>query len=215
MARTPEPGRVKTRLARTIGEVAAAEVYRAFLEDLGARLGRSPEWRFLWAYEPADSSFARDLARGAEAFPQTPGDLGARMAGAIGESLRRGFDPVVLVGSDVPHLPATHVAAAIAALGSGADLVLGPVEDGGYCLIGCRSVPDVFTDVTWGTSEVLAQTLDRAARAGLVVERLSELYDVDEIDDLRRLADDIHGGRVRDLAATEGALARLGALRYS
>lgn len=215
MARYPREGQVKSRLAATIGVAGAARVYRAFLADLVARLGGDPRWSFHWAYDPPDSPFADEIAAGAPAFAQVDGDLGRRMAGALGHLLDAGHRRVVLIGSDVPHLPVEAVAAAFAALDEGADLVLGPVEDGGYCLIGSPRVPPVFRSVAWGGPDVLSMTLGHAERAGLVTHLLAPTYDVDDAGGLRRLASEIAAGTVRDLAATRNALEQAGALGYS
>lgn len=215
MARYPREGEVKSRLAATIGAAGAARVYRAFLADLLARLGGDARWSFHWAYDPPDSPFALEVAAGAPAFAQVGGDLGRRMASALGRLLDAGHRRVVLIGSDVPHLPVEAVAAAFTALDGGADLVLGPVEDGGYCLIGATRVPRVFEAVAWGGPDVLSTTLGHAERAGLVTHLLASTYDVDDVAGLRRLASDLASGRVRGLAATRNALEQAGALGYS
>ncbi len=215
MARYPEPGRVKTRLAATIGPAAAAGVYRAFLADLRDRLGADPRWKLLWAFEPRDSPFGAEIARGAPAFAQPEGDLGGRMSGAITEALRRGYQAVVLVGSDMPHLGPETVAEAFDKLARGAKLVLGPAEDGGYFLVGARSVPPIFESIEWGGSGVLVATLERARAAGFAPELLAAGFDVDTAADLERLGGEISAGRVRGLEATPAALEWLRRLRYT
>ena len=152
MARYPEPGRVKTRLAASIGDAAAAALYRAFLDDLRARLAWHRSWVFHWAFEPVGSPFRAELAAETAAFAQVEGDLGARMHGAMTRGLRGGALRVVLIGSDVPHVPLSTLEEAFRRLSAGADLVVGPAEDGGYYMIGSRSVPPVFEDIRWGGS---------------------------------------------------------------
>ncbi len=215
MARYPEAGRVKTRLAATLGPMAATRVYRAFLADLRDRLGSDPRWKLLWAFEPRDSAFGSEVARGAPAFPQQEGDLGRKMSEAIAEAFVRGHRRVVLVGSDMPHLDPATVAEAFAKLGRGAKLVLGPAEDGGYFLVGACSVPPIFEGIEWGRSGVLVATLERARDAGLAPELLSAGFDVDTAADLERLGEEISSGRVRGLEATSAALEWLRRLRYT
>ncbi len=114
-------------------------------------------------------------------------DLGSRMQAAIEDTLAAGATPVVLVGSDLPHLPPAHVEAAFGQLDAGRDVVLGPAEDGGYYLIGMRCPqPAVFSGIDWGTPRVLTQTLAAAGRAGLDVALIEPWYDVDRPDDVRR-----------------------------
>jgi len=188
MARYPEPGRVKSRLAAEIGPEAAARLYAAFLEDLARRLGSAQPWGFVWAYDPPDAPFPDRIARGLAAFPQPDGDLGRRMAGSMERALRDGAASVVLIGSDVPHLPPRRIAGAFDRLAAGADVVLGPAEDGGYYLIGSRRPVPLFDDVSWGTSKVLAETLERARRGRIEVALLESDFDVDSQADVERLA---------------------------
>lgn len=190
MARHPEAGRVKTRLAASIGAGAALRVYRAFLRDLGDALGRDPRWRFRWCFTPPDAPFAEEVAAGLEAVPQRGGDLGARMRAALEAALRRA-PAAVVIGSDLPHLAPRVLAEAFGLLRGAADVVLGPAEDGGYYLIGAaQRVPSLFEGIPWGGPEVLAATRSRAREAGLRLREVSSLYDVDGIGDLRRLAAD-------------------------
>ena len=177
-ARAPVLGQVKTRLAKDIGSAAALTAYRALVTLTLARLAPgsgcfSPE---IWV----DGDNA-DVTRWRRRFPvyaQPAGDIGERMAAAFAA----GVD--VLVGCDIPVLTAAYVDQAIAALND-ADLVLGPTEDGGYCLIAMREPhPQVFVDIPWSSSSVLNATM-RAAKS-LSVTTLDRLWDVDDGDDFRR-----------------------------
>ena len=194
MAKYPAPGRVKTRLAAALGADAACALYRAFVLDLWDRLRRLP-YPVTWAYWPPDAPFA-GLLPGARCRPQTGGDLGERMMAAIASELRDDGGPVLVIGADVPHVPAASLAEGAAALASGADVVLGPAADGGYYLIGLETaVPALFEGIAWGTPEVLDATLARAARLGLATHRLPPDFDVDEPADLDRLRALIACGR--------------------
>lgn len=206
MAKHPEPGRVKTRLARVLGDDKACALYRACILDLAERLAAMP-YRVTWAYTPATAPFA-DLVPGARCRPQVDGDLGARMADAIAHELADGLGPVLVIGADAPHLPAARLAEAGRALGGVADVVLGPAEDGGYYLIGLRApAPELFAGIPWSTSDVLAATRARAAAKGLRVHLLATEFDLDEPVDLDRLRalvarDDVGVPRVAALLAS-------------
>lgn len=116
---------------------------------------------------------------------QVGADLGARMAHAIAAS-QADADRVLVVGTDCPLLDAQYVAAALTALDDN-EVVLGPAEDGGYVLIGMRQLhPQLFTNVTWGTAAVCAQTLAAAQRLDLQVAQLPTLWDVDTLEDWQR-----------------------------
>lgn len=195
MARYPVPGRVKTRLATALGAERACTLYRAFVLDLADRLATLP-YRVTWAYTPAGAPFAA-LVPGARCRAQRGGDLGARMTAAVASAFAGGPGPVLVLGADVPHVPAAYLAEAAAALHGRADVVLGPAEDGGYYLIGFAAPrPELLRGVSWGTAGVLAATQARAARCGLRVHCLGAGFDVDEPADLERLAAAVERGEV-------------------
>jgi hypothetical protein len=208
MAKYPEPGRVKARLAVSLGEVVAAELARAFIDDLAARLGDAG-FAVTWAYWPPDTPFA-DLVPGATVTVQEGDDLGARMAGVVAALRQRADQPVVLLGADVPHIDLAVVRAAGAALGNDAEVVIGPAEDGGYYLLGTRRfIPALFEGIGWGGREVYRETLARCASLEIVPAILPSTFDVDEPADLERLATFLRTGVVT-LPRTAAVLDRLG-----
>lgn len=183
-ARAPALGRVKTRLARGIGDAAALAFYRQALGCVLERVARQAKWRTVLAVTPDVASRAPRLwplrvpRRG-----QGDGDLGARMGRAF-RSLPKGA--VVIVGADIPEMRAEHIAQAFAALGT-ADLVFGPATDGGYWLIGAKGAArgaDMFADVRWSTRHALADTLANLRR--WKVAMLDPLDDVDDRAAYRR-----------------------------
>jgi uncharacterized protein len=189
MAKKPAPGAVKSRLAPRLGADGAAELYRAFLRDLHARLTAAP-WRLLWAVHPPGSDLGADLGAPVEQIDQRGADLGERMwncFAALCPPPTPGGDRIVMIGADVPHLPRQVVTDAFAAL-AGCDVVLQPTRDGGYCLVGLRRCVDLFRGIPMGTAEVCRLTLQRARELGLKVVLLPETFDVDEPADLDELA---------------------------
>jgi rSAM/selenodomain-associated transferase 1 len=115
--------------------------------------------------------------------------LGERMRNGASDLLARGFGCVVLVGADLPTLPAAYIVDALERLTQPREsLVLGPAEDGGYYLIGLTHVHDeLFDGIPWGTPDVLRRTREAAAGLRLTVELLPIWYDVDLPSDLRRV----------------------------
>jgi len=185
-ARYPEPGQVKTRLARSLGEEAAASLYAAFVADLRQRFAAAP-FAVRWAVAPPDAGFAARFGIAREhVFVQQGSDLGARMRQAIARLLDEGFARCAIIGSDMPQLAPGTVTDAFARLQQ-ADLVLGPADDGGYYLIAARAALDVFDGIAWGTPSVLAATRGRAAELGLRLGLLAPGFDIDEGADLARL----------------------------
>jgi glycosyltransferase A (GT-A) superfamily protein (DUF2064 family) len=115
------------------------------------------------------------------------------MADCFAQLFAREYTGVLLTGSDLPTLPAEVFQQALALLNSPeTDVVLGPSEDGGYYLIGLRTLyPAVFDDMIWSTPQVFADTVHRAERLGLSVAVLPRWYDIDTPADLIRLRDTV------------------------
>jgi rSAM/selenodomain-associated transferase 1 len=185
MARCPRIGEGKTRLARAIGAAPAYRLYRAFLRDIDLRFARGRR-TLLWAFHPPEADFAALTGCSSRCVPQQGDDLGARMRHCFQTLCDEGFERVIMIGADVPHVRDAWLDEAEGALGE-ADLVLGPSEDGGYYLVAMRASHDVFSGIPMGTNRVLAETLTKAAAAGLRVHLLPPSFDVDEASDLRRL----------------------------
>ncbi len=199
MAKAPRPGEVKTRLAAALGATQAAELYRCFLLDGIERVRALEAASPVIAYAPADSRGEIErLAPGFTLVPQEGADLGARLANLFEHLLASGHEAALVVGSDIPTLPAAFLRQALD-LGAapGVDVVLGPSEDGGYYLIGLRVLHrDLFDGIAWSTSQVLVKTIERAEAAGLKTACLPSWFDVDTPEDLERLK--------ASLAETEG-----------
>jgi len=193
-AKAPVPGRVKTRLARTIGTDAATSAYRALAERtlataVAARRAGVVGAIELWLdpeSDPAAITAWRDRY-GVTIETQAGDDLGGRMRNALRSSIARGR-PALLIGTDVPGYDVAYLARAAAAL-EGHDAVIGPAEYGGYVLIGLAQDIDVFAGVRWSTPEVMAATRARFAAAGASHVELPPLWDVDTVDDFLRWHD--------------------------
>jgi hypothetical protein len=189
--RAPQAGKVKTRLARSLGDAAALALYRAFVADLLDTLRRCGQPVIGCCTPPAAcGAVAAWMAPLAGVYPQTGAGLGARMANAFGRAFHDGFRRVLLVGSDLPDLPATVFESGFAALAEH-PAVIGATLDGGYYLIGFRPdtfLPAVFEAIPWGTPRVLAETLAAFRRHALEVHRLPVWRDIDDLDDLLAFA---------------------------
>jgi rSAM/selenodomain-associated transferase 1 len=202
-ARRPVLGRVKSRLAATLGAASALEAYRRLLgatialaeasgaDRLEMRLaddGPAPDTPDTpdTSARPAVADLPAVLVtRGWTVSPQSGSDLGERMREALSQALSAGERPV-LIGSDCPSLTPADIVAAFAALDR-ADAVFVPTEDGGYALVGLSAPAwTLFESISWSTARVADQTRQRAAEAGLRVEWLRTVWDVDVEADLRR-----------------------------
>ena len=188
-ARTPAAGRVKTRLIGRLTAQQAAELHQAMISDTAAMVATLPleaQRRILFSEAPATMAFPKSI----EVGRQAEGDLGARLVAAIEDAFAGGTEKAIVLGSDSPHLPPSRISEAVEALDT-ADLVLGPTDDGGYYLVGCRAgrfSPAVFAGVEWGSARVFQRTCAAAAAAGLAIASLAPCYDLDEWKDLMRFA---------------------------
>lgn len=212
--RYPEPGRTKTRLMPALGALGAAQVQRQMTEHTLATVAqliqqRPPEQPLqVWVcYGGAEAeAMAAWLGQDWCYLPQAQGDLGDRMAQAFGQAFAAGAERVVIIGIDCPDITPEILAGAFEQLRR-QDLVLGPASDGGYYLIGLgQQLPSLFDRMAWGGDGVLAETLERAQRAGLGVAQLVQLSDVDYPEDLARWA---HHQRRRMLSPARPPIAPL------
>lgn len=181
-AKYPEPGKVKTRLARTIGAVEAAGRYREMIETVlqKTRTQNGEYHRILCFDPPQREDDFRKWFPVLEMKPQCDGDLGQRMSVALQETLVNGSGRVVLIGTDCVEIDRSLLCDAFQRLET-ADLLLGPAKDGGYYLIGMKKAyPFLFERVPWSTDRVLRETLEKAKKVGLTVELLKTLSDLDE-----------------------------------
>lgn len=118
---------------------------------------------------------------------QTGTDLGIRMYNAMYGELKCS-ERVVLIGSDCLQLNVGYINRAFSLLKANKDTVLGPANDGGYVLIGARTITSkVFDDVSWGTNRVMEATIRNLSKHNFNVNLLEPLIDVDTYDDLREL----------------------------
>jgi len=178
------PGRVKTRLLPRLSAEQAADLHESFVRDaLELLLALTAEADIeLHTDRSTDSWVDLPVAR----LLQDPGDLGRRMLHAITTGLDAGRGSVMIVGSDSPTLPVSHLRRL---LESHADVALGPAEDGGYYAIGCRRAhPQMFGGVQFSGPETLRETADAVRACDLSVELGEPWIDVDTPEDMERLA---------------------------
>lgn len=189
LARAPLPGFAKTRLAPVLGEQGAANLQARFIERTvttaqSAAVGPVTLWVAPDRHHPAFQAIA--ALPGIALAVQPEGDLGVRMLAAV-EAAR---GPAIVVGTDCPALTPDHLRTAAQALLDGVDVVVMPVDDGGYGLIGTqRPEPALFEGMTWSTTSVMAETRGRLIRLGLSWREPARLWDVDVPADLDRLAE--------------------------
>ena len=206
-AKAPQPGRVKTRLAPSLGEEGAARLHARLIERT---LGMALEAGFRRVELHCAPRVRHPLfSRLAERFHvslrgQRGADLGARMLRACAGALRTSR-AVVLIGADCPELRPADLRAAARALRGGAHAVFAPAEDGGYALIGLRRAsPRLFAGIGWGGPGVMDETRKRIAELGWRSRELRTVWDVD------RPADYVRFTRLRKFSAPRPRARRSG-----
>ncbi len=181
--RKPEKGKVKTRLAASLGDDAALLIYQKLLQHT---LETTKEVNADKVVFYADDIQEDDMWRQKDYFKQKQanGDLGQRMNDAFAIVLKMGYGKVCIVGSDCYELTPEIIRDAFQALEK-SDVVIGPAHDGGYYLLGMKWLhSSLFQNKSWSTGSVLADTLQTAHQLLLKVAQLPALHDVDEAQDV-------------------------------
>nr|WP_320192383.1 TIGR04282 family arsenosugar biosynthesis glycosyltransferase [uncultured Desulfobacter sp.] len=185
--KAPEKGRVKTRLAKGVGETAALELYRCFVMDV-LDMVRSAPWALRVYFYP-DNAFDRIrswLGNDFDLFPQKGATLGDKMENALAGTLTAGYERAVLIGSDLPDLPSAIVEKAFNGLEQ-CSAAIGPARDGGYYLIGFTAkgfIPQIFHCIPWGTNQVFDLTLNKFKDHQISNYTLPVWHDIDTREDL-------------------------------
>lgn len=193
MAKFPELGKVKTRLAADIGPAGALRVYTLLLQQASETIRRLDRGR----YHTSVFVAKRDLVEkfklqypGANHYAaQVSGNLGKRMESALKKLLSQDhIDRAILIGADIPDLSSELIEDAATALEK-KDVVLGPTLDGGYYLIGMKEVTsELFRDIEWSSDTVLAESKKRLKKLGLKTHLLEKLADLDTLADANEIS---------------------------
>lgn len=191
VAKRPTPGKTKTRLSPPLTPELSSALYECFLFDTLDQMRQVDEAQRVIAYLDERDYFQR-LAPDFELIPQQGHDLGERLNNALTSYLSHGYERVVIMDSDSPTLPPEHLSQAFRILSDGADVVLGPCDDGGYYLIGIKKpAPRLLLEVQMSTSTVTANTIALAEEDGLKVSLLPTWYDIDDAASLLRVMKEV------------------------
>lgn len=195
--KNPRKGTVKTRLAKTVGDEKAYQVYLKLLKHTLSVAAKVKAERQIWyssfieevdgfGEEPSDRSkrsdgsdiqFKKKLQRG--------GDLGERMANAFKQGFEDELEKIIIIGSDCPGITPQIIEEGFEKLEQN-DVVIGPSEDGGYYLIGSNTfIPEIFDGIPWSTENVYSETINLLQKKNLHYSTLLTLNDIDTEADLR------------------------------
>ena len=184
--RNPELGKVKTRLAETIGEASALKIYKFLLNHTEKTIREFDcDKAVYYSIKIRDNDiwdatiYQKHLQKGS--------DLGIKMQNAFEQAFKNNYKKVVIVGSDLYDLKPNHIEIAFSKLDQN-DTVIGPAQDGGYYLLGMKNLyPQIFSNKNWGTSTVLQDTLEDLKL--IDVHLLEELNDIDIYDDIENISE--------------------------
>jgi uncharacterized protein len=183
--KSPEEGKVKTRLAKDIGHKKATDIYIFLLTHTHQQVQKVDADVFVYFQGGINENYMV-LPRYYLAH-QEEGDLGKKMEAAFSEVFNYGYREVLIIGSDCFELDSEIIEEGFGALATH-DLVIGPAVDGGYYLLGMKKLNSpLFRNKPWSTSSIAELTFSEASSQGMSIYKLPTLRDVDTLDDLGEL----------------------------
>lgn len=179
-------GKVKTRLSVDVGDEAAMAIYQELVRHTHGVCKNVDTHKFLFFSDfiPDDiSEYRQDY----QFEVQAGKDLGLRMEDAFGRIFSKGYEKIVILGTDCGELESRILEEAFDLL-ENQEVVIGPARDGGYYLLGMKKlIGDLFSEIAWSTEKVLFQTMEKLENNSISYELLEILSDVDRIEDWKKL----------------------------
>ncbi len=178
-------GKVKTRLAASVGDQKALEIYQLLIEYTHAQVKALDVDCFIFY-----SDFIPEDKKKSDQFSfrvQSGKDLGDRMKNAFESIFSEGYEKVAIIGTDCADLTQSHLKKAFDSLDK-FDAVIGPALDGGYYLFGMKKlIPKIFNDITWSSEQVFEQTVQKLNSHNLTLALLEPLNDIDQLEDWEKV----------------------------
>ncbi|MCC1483146.1 TIGR04282 family arsenosugar biosynthesis glycosyltransferase [Winogradskyella sp. E313] len=182
LTRNPELGKVKSRLAKSIGKEAALEVYIQLIAHTEKTIRHIDADKAIYYSETIGINDIWDESI-YQKYLQTDGDLGERIEKAFKNGFEAGYQNIIIVGSDLYDLAPNHIETAFEALKT-YDTVIGPADDGGFYLLGMKTLHSaIFKNKEWGTETVFEATITDLEQYSTYV--LESLNDIDYVEDLK------------------------------
>lgn len=199
-ARLPQKGKVKTRLAKTLGEDFALGFYKICAEYVlneCRKISSSQTSIYIFHPDENDVILIKKWAGNDFRFlPQRGNDIGQKMLNAFKEVFNKGVKRAILIGTDIPAISSSIISEAFTLLNQN-EVVIGPAEDGGYYLLGMKKIYEfMFEKIEWGSDKVLASTLDILVNNNIKREIVTELIDIDNEENLKKWMSAGHGDEI-------------------
>jgi len=185
----PAEGKVKTRLAKTMGNKFAVSLFRVCAEHTFSELLKVEEMGsdlFFFCSEQNEIEQVMEWAgNNFKYYSQQGRDLGIKMYNAFNTVFKEGYKKAIIIGTDTPDISMNIIQSAISVLDN-YSVVIGPANDGGYYLLGFKSkLIDLFSGIEWSTNSVLDKTIEKLNKSNLNYYILDELTDIDTLEDLQ------------------------------
>lgn len=187
MTKTPQAGKVKTRMQPKLTEEQSAQLQDALIKQVMGEWRKSPYSIDLW-FSGNKNYFQKETCH---KYAQVDGDLGVKMSAAIKQAFNNdNLEGVIVVGTDCPFIDKACLSAVEECLRVN-DVVIVPALDGGYVLIAMNDFyPELFQGIDWGTDKVFKQSCQRILTLGLSYQVLEAVPDIDLVEDLKYLRQD-------------------------
>ena len=182
--REPAAGKTKTRMMPYYESGQCADLHLSFIKDIYNEI-RKLDADIIASYTGGEPEKLKSVFGDSVVYTEQRGeDLGLRMYNALADVFDMGYGKAVLIGTDIPELKASSIESAFSGL-DGDDVILGPTADGGYYLVGMKSLHSEAFDVThYGGSSVLEDTVKSLEKAGLTIAFTDTYHDMDDRNDL-------------------------------
>ena len=185
--KSPETGKVKSRLSKSIDDETVVKIYKLFVQDILHKLEKNPDEKIICYYpKNAIDDIKNWLGSDYLYIPQDGNNLGERLKNGFIQGFQNGFSKLIAIGSDSPDLKLEFFLDTFKNL-EYYDTVIGPCIDGGYYLIGFSNnsfYPKVFENIPWSTEKVYEKSIDSLNKADLKIYNLPVWQDVDTIENL-------------------------------
>ncbi|MEN2282029.1 TIGR04282 family arsenosugar biosynthesis glycosyltransferase [Algoriphagus sp. SE2] len=183
-----ELGKVKTRLAAIVGDHRALEIYKILINFTHRQIQPVIAKKLVYFSNYIESEFRENDSQ-VQFFIQSSGNLGDKMCNAFLDQFEKGYDKLLIIGTDCPEINSEIIEKAFDELDQ-SEVVIGPAMDGGYYLLGMnRFIPGIFKNIRWSSDQVLKSTQDFLKLNEIKHSLLPVLSDVDHIEDWERLKD--------------------------
>lgn len=179
-------GKVKTRISVDVGDALAMEIYQELVRHTHEVCRNVDVQKFLFFSDfiPDETS---EYGQEYHFEVQAGSDLGSKMANAFERIFSKGYEEIIILGTDCGELETRIVEEAFLLLENN-EVVIGPARDGGYYLLGMKKlIEDLFVDIPWSTEKVLFLTMEKLENKSISYELLEILADVDRIEDWKKL----------------------------